>query len=151
MTIATLDFERGFDLPPARLWHLLTDAGMREAWGAPTDDARLVMEETDLRQGGLERHRCGPADAPDFTVETRWYHLDPHTTACFTETVDVAGMRLFTSLVTYRLHARGTGTCLNIDIAISSFTGEDAEPDVRAGWTSALARLEKLAANAMVS
>lgn len=145
MTHPTLAFERDFTISPAKLWHLLTDANMREKWGAPSEDAILTMEETDFREGGFERHRCGPKDNPEFHVETRWYKIDAPEMACFTETIDVPGMRLFTSLVTYNVTETPAGAALKIDVAVSGFTGEDVSADVQQGWEGGLASLEKLA------
>ena len=76
----TLD--RSFAVGPDRLWTLLTDPKMREAWGAPNDDQLLVVEQSDLREGGADRHRCGPADAPDFEIDTNWYRLAAPQAAC---------------------------------------------------------------------
>lgn len=146
MTIHTDHFAltRTLPLPPDRLWALLTDARAREAWGAPSDDAVLVLDVEDLREGGKERHRCGPADNPDFVVDTHWYHLDPPRLACFTETVTAGGTRIGVSLVTYGLDAHPTGTALSVDVCVSSMIGEAIGDDFRSGWTSGLDRLEIL-------
>jgi hypothetical protein len=104
----------------------------------------LVLEVEDLREGGQERHRCGPAEAPEFVVDTHWYHLNAPELACFTETVSAGGMRFGVTLVTYGLEASGTGTTLTVEVALSSMTGEDMSDDFQTGWTSGLDRLETL-------
>ncbi|MEM1232881.1 MAG: SRPBCC domain-containing protein [Pseudomonadota bacterium] len=142
----SLTFERSFSLPPARLWTLLTDPKMREAWGAPSEDAVLTMEISDLREGGFEIHHCGPKEAPEFTVETRWYKLNASEDACYTETLVIGGEKLFTSLVTYALAETATGTDLGIHVAITSFGDEDMTADIQEGWEGGLANLVKLAA-----
>lgn len=144
MTFPTADFtlSRSFGLSPDTLWHLLTDSKEREAWGVPDDSMVLVMERADLRVDGHERHRCGPADAPDFLVDTRWYALNAPWGACFTETLIVGDARAFTSLVTYRLSQSGAGTALEVHVAVTSFDGPDAFAEVEAGWTNALDRLQ---------
>lgn len=140
---SSFDLERTLPLPPNRLWQVLTDPHHREQWGAPNDDTILVMETSDLRVGGQDRHRCGPAEAPDFAVLTRWYHLDAPNRAVFTETVLIGQDAIFTSLVTYHLAPDAEGTALSVTVALSSFTGEDATEDVRAGWTAGLANLDR--------
>ncbi len=138
----SIDLDRTLPLPPDRLWPILTDPHHREQWGAPGEGTVLIMESADLRVGGQDRHRCGPAASPDFTVLTRWYHLDAPTRAVFTETISVADAPIFTSLVTYRLAGAAGGTALSVTVALSSFTGEDAMADVRAGWTAGLTNLD---------
>ena len=68
---ATHQFHRDFTLPPAQLWTLLTDPDMRSRWGAPEVGQTLTMVTTDLRAGGLERHRCGPAATPRWAAFLR--------------------------------------------------------------------------------
>jgi uncharacterized protein YndB with AHSA1/START domain len=142
--IATFRLTRTIAAEQDRLWHLLTDAKSREIWGGPSDDVVLVLDTTDLREGGQERHRCGPADNPEFTVDTHWYHIDTPTRACFTETVIAGGQRFGVSLVTYVLEPDGPVTTLTVDVAVASMTGEDMQDDFQTGWTSGLDRLERL-------
>ena len=139
------DLTRTLPLTPDRLWHLLTDGQMREIWGAPEEGMVLVMDTSDLRVGGFETHRCGPADNPDFTVDTRWYRIDGPHDAAFTETVNIGGAAIATTLVTYRVAAEGTGSRLDVSVAVSSFTGPDADGEFKAGWEAGLANLEALA------
>jgi len=130
---------------PDRLWHLLTDAKARETWGAPSDDDVLMVDLVDTREDGAELHRCGPKEAPDYTVATRWYRMEAPSGACFTETVEAGGMRIATSLVSYTLSPEGAGTTLIVDVSTCSFVGEEALADFEGGWNSALPRLEALA------
>jgi uncharacterized protein YndB with AHSA1/START domain len=137
---------RSIGTSPARLFHLLTDPRMREIWGAPSDDAVMVLETEDLREGGTERHRCGPKEAPEFEIETIWYKIAEPTAACFTETLEIGGERIFTSLVTYTVIGSGKSAELKVEIAITGFVeGEDMTGDIRDGWTSGLSKLQKLA------
>ena len=139
----SFDMHRTLPLPPDRLWTVLTDPRHRESWGAPSEGTVLVMEAADVREGGQDRHRCGPAEAPEFVVNTRWYHLAAPDRAVFTETLVIEDMQIFTSLVTYRLEPAAGGTDLTVTVALSSFTGPDALDEVRSGWTGGLANLER--------
>ncbi len=146
MTLAQASFQltRSFRCTPDKLWHLLTDPKAREVWSGPSDDDVLTADRADLREGGQDLHRCGPAEAPAYTVETRWYRLDAPQAACFSETVDAEGMRIGTSLVTYQITAEDGGTVLTVDVTTVSFVGEEALGDFKVGWTSALDRLPSL-------
>ena len=140
-------FSRRYALAPARLWHLLTDPQMRSLWGAPSENMVLQVLSEDLRVGGIERHRCGPAEAPDFEVETRWYRLEAPEHAVFTETIEAGGARLGASLVTYRLaEGESGGSDLQISVAVSSFVGAGMIGDFRDGWTGGVENLDRLVA-----
>lgn len=134
---------RDFGIAPDDLWHLLTDPETRAGWSAPSDSDVLTLDAQDLREGGTDRHRCGPAEAPDYTVDTRWYRLEAPALACFSETVEAGGMRIATSLVTYGLAETATGSALQVIVHVSSFVGDEALADFETGWTSALNRLQR--------
>lgn len=142
---AEFTFQRRFPVSPDQLWHLLTDPHLRATWNGPSEDSQMVPVTSDLRVGGTDRHRCGPQDAPEFEVETRWYWLDAPTNAAFTETVEAGGEAVATSLVTYRVTPQSTGSELHVTVAISSFCGPEAPMEFSAGWENALAALQKRA------
>ncbi len=139
------DLTRSFKIAPDTLWPLLTDARMREAWGLPDPSMSLTTVTEDLRVGGIERHRCGPADAPEFEVETRWYHIDGPTDATFTETLEFGGAFVATTLVTYKVLKTGAGCDLHVHVAVASFSGPEALDEIRAGWDGGLDSLTALA------
>lgn len=130
----SFDLHRKLPLAPARLWQVLTDTKERERWNGPDAETALVTDIADLRVGGLERHRFGPADAPEFVVDTRWYDLSVPERAVFTETLIFGGEAVSTSLVTYVLNESGTQTELSITVAVSSFSGPDTLDEIAQGW-----------------
>ena len=138
------DFHRNLPLQPDQLWHVLTDATMRERWGAPSAEMILKVAKSDLSVGGIERHICGPKENPEFEVETRWYRLDAPSDATFTETVEIGGGAIATSLVTYRLESKDKGTDLFVHVSVSSFCGAEAASEFKDGWIGGLGNLEKL-------
>lgn len=148
MTTDTGHFEltRTFPLTPDRLWHVLTDTEMRSTWNAPGEGMVMNLQTSDFRVGGLETHYAGPANNQEFTVDTRWYRIDGPHDAAFTETVNMGGTAIATTLVTYRIAAEGDGTHLHVSVAVSSFAGPDADGEFKAGWEAELANLEALAA-----
>lgn len=149
MTLDTSSFDEHRSLPvnAQTLWQLLTDTEHRQSWSAPGPDMPLVAELSDLREGGQDRLRFGPEDAPEFIVETRWYRLAAPQRAVFTETLLAGGAAMFTSLVTYVLEPNGAETDLHLTVAVSSFEGADALEEVKAGWDGGLANLEQYVAD----
>lgn len=141
---AHFQLSRTIGVPPHRLWSLLTDPRARELWGGPSDDATLVLDKADLREGGQERHRCGPKENPEFVVDTHWYHLAEPDLACFTETVSAGGTRFAVTLVTYALSASDSGTTLTVDVSLAPLTDDEMLEDFKEGWTSGLDSLERL-------
>lgn len=144
----TFTFDRAMPLAPTKLWGLLTDPKMREIWSAP-GDAVLDVVTADTRLGGVDRHRCGPEDAPEFEVETRWYNLDAPQAATFTEVIEAGGMRLGASLVTYALSESATGSDLTVTVAVTSFVGPEMIEEFRGGWTGAMEKLVALSAKTL--
>lgn len=140
----TFTFTRDMPLSAARMWYLMTDPKMREVWGAP-GDATLTLLTSDMRIGGTDHHRCGPADAVEFEVTTRWYHLAEPADAVFTEVIEAGGMSLGASLVTYRLNDAAEGSQVNITVAVTSFVGPEMIAEFKDGWTGGFHKLAKLA------
>ncbi|MDA7425207.1 SRPBCC domain-containing protein [Thalassococcus lentus] len=153
MTQPTVVFQmnRHFTITKDRLWHLLTDPHAREIWGAPSDEDTLTLEKADFREGGQERHRCGPAEEPQYSIDTHWYHIEAPQLACFSETVSAQGFRFAVSLVRYHLAETDSGTDLVVDVAVAALTDEDMRDDFQNGWTSGLDRLAKLIADKQLS
>ncbi|SEW27097.1 Uncharacterized conserved protein YndB, AHSA1/START domain [Cognatiyoonia koreensis] len=135
---SSFDMQRNMPLPPAKLWELLIFPAHREKWGVPDPSMVLEMENVDTRVGGLERHRCGPKDNPEFIAETRWYDLTVPERAVFTETLIFGGEAVATSLVTYALSGDDTSTQLFVTVAASSFSGPETLDEMQAGWGGGL-------------
>lgn len=147
MSTDTFNFDRAFPLPPEKMWMLITAPEYREIWGAPEEGQVLKTLSADFRIDQAERHRCGPAEAPDFEVTTRWYNIDAPNTVSFTETIEAGGMRLGSSLVTYTLTASDRGCDAQITVAVVSFVGPEMIGEFKAGWEGGLVKLDALAAN----
>lgn len=141
----TFSFTRRYALSPAQVWHLVTDAEQRAQWAVPDPSMTLTTLSSDLCLGGTDHHRCGPADAPEFDVVTRWYNIDAPTNAVFTETIMAGGAHLGASLVTCHIAADGGGSALHLTVAVSSFVGAEMIGEFRAGWTGGMANLDRMA------
>ncbi len=141
----TFVYQRDYAISPAQLWHILTDPGMRESWGAPGEGVTLDTVTSDLRIGGTDRHRCGPASEPEFEVETRWYNLAEPDAAVCTEQIEAGGMTLGASLVTYKIASQAGRTQLWVNVAVSSFVGPEMIAEFKDGWDSGFAKLSSMA------
>ncbi len=146
MTTDTFTFDRSFPLSADRMFTLMTASEYREIWGAPDDNQTLEMLSSDFTIGGVERHRCGPKDNPEFEVTTRWYNIDAPATVTYTEQIEAGGMTLGMGLVTYTLADTDTGCDAAITVAVVSFVGPEMIAEFRAGWDGGLAKLDTLAA-----
>lgn len=144
MTTGTFTFDRHFPLPPDRMWTLLTAPEYREIWSAPEEGKTLTTLSTDFTVDGVDHGRCGPEEAPDFEVKTRWYHIDAPNMVTCTETIYAGDMALGTSLVTYHLTENGTGTDAAITVAVVSFVGPEMMTEFRSGWENGLIKLDAL-------
>ena len=109
---------RDFAHSTDRMWHLITDPAMRDRSSAPGDHVVETLS-SDLRVGGVDHQRCGPADNPEFEATTRWYNLAPPTDA---------------------------GCHLAITVAASSFVRPEMMEKFKAGWQGGFDNLVKLAA-----
>lgn len=143
---STFTFSRNVALPPTRMWPLITQADMRAIWGAPDEGVVLETLASDVRVGGTDHQRCGPADAPDFETYTRWYHLAPATTAVYSEVIEAGGMALGASLVTIDLAERDAGSLITVTVAVSSFVGPEMIAEFEGGWTGSMENLDRLVA-----
>lgn len=141
----SFDLQRTLPLSAKRLWEVLTDAKEREKWNGPDATTMMETDAADLRVGGQDRHRFGPADAPEFVVDTRWYNLTMPERAVFTETLIFGGEAVSTSLVTYVLDGNGKETTLHITVAVSSFSGPEALDEIQQGWQGGLDNLQTYA------
>jgi uncharacterized protein YndB with AHSA1/START domain len=144
MTTDTFTYTREVALPPTRLWPLLTHPDMRAKWGAPDADTTLETISSDVRIGGTDHQRCGHADAPEFEQHTRWYHLAEPSDAVYTEVIEAGGMALGASLVTMTAVSNGTGSTLNVTVAVSSFVGPEMIAEFKGGWDGSMANLDRL-------
>lgn len=146
MTTDTFTYTRDLSLSPARMWPLLTNAETRAIWGSPDESMTLDTVSSDLRVGGMDHQRCGPADAPEFESHTRWYNLAEPDSVVYTEVIEAGGMALGASLVTLAIEPSDTGSTLSVVVAVSSFVGPEMIAEFKGGWDGSMANLDRLIA-----
>lgn len=145
MDFDTLTLTRDIACAPERLFHLMTDRKARETWGAPGEGIAMRIDSFDLRPGGREVSRCGPAEAPDFRVTTDFHIVDAPARLIGTETLDFGAGPVSVSLITQEIAAAQGGSRLTVTLQIASLIGPDMAADYQAGWTGGLDNLTRLA------
>ncbi|MGR3795811.1 SRPBCC domain-containing protein [Vannielia sp. SX4] len=145
LTHDTLTLTQSIAAPPARLFPLLTSPEYRAQWAAPTENTRLDILHADIRPGGQELSRCGPADNPEFEVTTDFHHIEAPTLLIFTETIRIEGAPLSAGLCSIEITPEGAGSRLTITAQLASLIGDEMAEGYTQGWTAALANLARLA------
>ncbi|MFY0635990.1 MAG: SRPBCC domain-containing protein [Vannielia sp.] len=141
----TLTLTRSIAAPPARLFPLMTQPEFRAEWGAPTENTRLDILQADIRPGGRELSRCGPADNPEFEVTTDFHHLDAPALLIFTETIRIEGAPISAGLCSIEITPEGAGSHLTVTAQLASLIGDEMAEGYTQGWTAALTNLAQLA------
>ena len=142
----TLTLERRIAASPARVFALMTDREARQTWGSPEDGVVVVIDDFDLRPGGRELARCGPAENPEFFTVSTFHAVEAPRHLICTESLTVGGDLVSVGLITQALAPDGDGTHLTVTIQVTSVTGPDTAADYRTGWSSALDNLATMAA-----
>jgi uncharacterized protein YndB with AHSA1/START domain len=122
---ATLVFERQIPAPVEKVFTAFADPVARTEWGAPSDAAVLIYDETDFREGGQDRFRCGSKANPNIHGTTRYLEIIANRRVVSSETIVTDGLRLCASLATLELTPDGEKTKLKSTIQLASFIGED--------------------------
>ena len=138
----TLVFEREFDVTPERLFQAYANPKEREIWSAPTPEAVIVIDETDVRTGGREIARCGSAENLNWTMKVYYHWVIEGRQITFTEELWEGGAVLTIALITFEFHTRsGNGTRLKLTDQVTSFVGQGGVAGHREGYLKALDNL----------
>ncbi len=139
----TLTLERDINCSPDHLFKVMTDRDTRQKWSTPDNDSVVIIDEYDCRDGGHERTRCGPKEAPEFNTIGQFHIVTPEFFS-FTETLVVAGQTMSISLCSHEISKSKTGSALRVTLQITSLVGRDLFNDYRDGWSAALDNLAAL-------
>ena len=138
---ATLVFERKIPAPQEKVFAALADPQARIAWGAPSDTAVLIYDESNFREGGRDCFRCGAKADPNIHGVTQYLDIVEGLRIVSSETITVGGKRLCASITTVELSADGAGTRLKSTTQLASFIGEDMLKGHEAGNNGSLDNL----------
>jgi uncharacterized protein YndB with AHSA1/START domain len=137
----TLVFEREIPAPVEKVFTAFSDPVTRTEWGAPSDTAVVIYDETDFREGGQDRFRCGSRSNPNIHGTTRYLDIIANRRVVSSETIVVEGKRLCASLTTLELTPDGGKTKLKSTTQLSSFIGEDMVKGHETGTNASLDNL----------
>jgi uncharacterized protein YndB with AHSA1/START domain len=138
---ATLIFERTIPAPIEQVFAAFADPVARSGWGAPSDTAVVIYDETDFREGGQDRFRCGSRADPNIHGTTRYLDIVTHRRVVSSETIDMDGKRLCASLTTLEFAADGETTRLTNTTQLASFIGDDMVRGHESGTNASLDNL----------
>jgi uncharacterized protein YndB with AHSA1/START domain len=137
----TLVFERTIKASAEAVFAAFVDPVARANWGTPSDTATVIYDETDFREGGRDRFRCGSKTNPNIHGETRYLDIVANRRIVSSETVTVDGKRLCASLTTLELTPTSSGTKLTNTTQLASFIGDDMVKGHTTGTNASLDNL----------
>jgi uncharacterized protein YndB with AHSA1/START domain len=140
---AILVFERNIAAPTEAVFAAFADPLKRAEWGAPSDTAVMIYDETDFREGGQDSFRCGSKSNPNIHGLTRYLDITVNRRIVSSETIAMDGKRLCVSLTTLELTPDGKETKLKNTTQLASFIGEDMVNGHTMGTNASLDNLAK--------
>lgn len=143
----TIRLTQHVDASVADVWEAYADSAARARWSVPAGE-KMVYEQSDFREGGHDRYRCGPPETLDFHAETEYTRIVPNELVVYTETVRNEGQTLATGLVTWEFEPDDRGTLVTVTSQVVSFIGPGMIDGNRNGHTKALEQLGRHLADA---
>jgi len=143
----TIRLTHHIDASVADVWEAYADSAARARWSVPAGE-KIVYDQSDFREGGHDRHRCGPPETLDFHAETEYTRIVPNELVVYTETVKNEGQPLATGLVTWEFEPDDEGTLVTVTSQAVSFVGSGMIDGTRNGHTKALEQLSRHLADA---
>jgi uncharacterized protein YndB with AHSA1/START domain len=139
----TIVVERTLNVPISLAYGAFADAKQRATWGAPSDTAIFIYDETDFRVGGLDLARCGARDDPRFRVEARYVDIVHERRIVWTETIREIDKPLAVNITTLEFQSRGQCTHIKVTIQVTSFVGIGMIDNTTAGYEGSLANMAR--------
>jgi uncharacterized protein YndB with AHSA1/START domain len=139
----TLVFERTISAPIEAVFAAFAEPVKRAAWGTPSDTAVVIYDETDFREGGQDKFRCGSKTNPNIHGVTSYLDIVFNRRIVSSETITVDGKRLCVSLATLELTPDGKETKLKNTTQLVSFIGQDMVNGHMMGTNASLDNLVK--------
>lgn len=138
----TVSLTRCVDASAAEAWAAYADPGKRAKWSVSAGEA-MVYDESDFREGGRDRYRCGPPETLEFHAEAEYTRIVPEELIVCTETVRTEGRSLATSIVAWEFTPHGGKTLVEVTAQVVSFVGQGMIDGTRDGHAKALEQLEE--------
>ena len=139
----TVVVEQTLNVPVARAYAAFADAQERARWGAPSETAVFIYDETDFRVGGRDLARCGAKADPRFRVEARYLDIVTERRVVWTEMIKDIDTPLAANLTTLEFTPDGQRTRLKVTIQVTSFVGTGMMDNIKFGHTGSLANMAR--------
>lgn len=140
---ATLVMERTYPAAPARVFAAWESVEARLRWSAPDESTKIVYDQSQFREGGVDVSRCIEAGKPDFTAAVHYLAIDRDRRIVFAESVTHGGRRMSAALISVELALKEAGTHMLVTMQIASFDDANMEAGYKEGWTAAFDNLAK--------
>jgi uncharacterized protein YndB with AHSA1/START domain len=125
----TFVLERGYPVPPARVFSAWADPAQKVQWFSGSEDVSSTDYELDFRVGGREFTRAY-VGASVFTYEARIEDIAPGERIVYSYFMTLDGRRISVSLTTVEFRPDGTGTALVLTEHGAYLDGLD-QPELR--------------------
>jgi uncharacterized protein YndB with AHSA1/START domain len=140
----TIQFDRQFGVPAARVFIAWQDTAALQRWSFPGDQTwtgRIV--ENDFNVGGRKRMSFGVKGQPPFSEETRYLEIVRNKRIVMAENISLRSTRLSASLVSVEVEETEQGSSLRITDQIAIFQAADHPDKRREGWQDVLDKLAR--------
>ena len=138
---ATIVVERTYDASPGSVFAAWTDPAIRILWDVPGQGWETTEFTNDLRIGGRETSRFGPAGDPKYHSDGLNLDIVPNARIVSAGTMHEGDRRISTTLCTVELLPAGDGTRLILTDQSTYLDGRDNPADRENGWTFILENL----------
>lgn len=134
----TVVVQRTLNVPVARAYNAFADANERANWGAPSETATFIYEETNFKVGGRDLARCGPKQDPKFAVEARYVDIVAQRRVVWVEMIREIDRLLAVNITTLEFRPKGHCTDLKVTVQVTSFVGPEMIKNTQSGHEGAL-------------
>ncbi len=107
---ATFVLERHYPVPPAKVFHALSDKAAKQRWFVGPAEWGQMTFEMDFRVGGREVNVGGPAGGPVHRFEAIYRDIVPEKRIIYAYDMHLDDTRISVSLATMEMRQEGTGT-----------------------------------------
>lgn len=111
---ASFSIERDYPHPPAKVFAAFSDLNTKRRWFAEGEGFTVHEYSMDFREGGFERCRFAAPGGVEGRNDTVYLDIVPDARIVTAYTMDFAGARISSSLLTLTFAARGGGTRLTL-------------------------------------
>jgi uncharacterized protein YndB with AHSA1/START domain len=142
VTHATFTIERGYDLPPERVFRAFADPEAKAKWFSGSGAWQQGERKMDFRVGGKEHLSGGAEGKPPHIFDAIYQDIVPNQRIIYTYEMHIGEQRISVSLATIELKKSGKGTKMTFTEQ-GAFLDDFDRPETREEGTKVL--LQQLA------